>query len=816
MSSPSRSRFFGGHDVINICDSDDEVTVSEQPTAHHPRELQHGHALGSPSADGRSAKRTRGLVSSALPAKACGELSLGTVLHRFVSNTCPRGTGAEAVGEDDVECAPTRILPASRITRLATLADAKLKVEGGASAPSDGDVNEPVDEAEEGGILSDESSSDASTSAGTGSDRPIGFTVIRTKSESRSTGWSDYVFVPVFGNGTRSGTWAQLPAVSSAGGASETAAGRKGKGTKLRKPAHVYKLTPLEMQFMCFKHSYPDTILFLESGYRYRLFGIDAVIAANALGIECYRHREFVVASVPTHRAALHADRLANLGHKVALVTQQETAAQKKANMGLSGNANGLFARGIGAMWTACTSKQVDTLVSTDAPGVRRTIAAIVQAAGEVVIEEEERGEETGEIEGYRYFCLAVLDGLSGALHLDVWKESSSDECRELAARLAAVAPREVLIGEEGWTQKAERTVNKYIRTHGILMNDVLAVDREEEAIYKSSSAFTVCGMKEEESVSICYVSVGAMYMHTHKLQSTHVFTDTKSKPSPAPPTSSGAVTSVKHLLSPSRPSSSISNYFTAAAPKPTAAPATPIDSGRTGVASSAYTGPPFVPADLNASDLLSSPSTATRASATATLRKEYIALPPGDSPIPGMDVDMTMYQSSSPVAKMCIKRAIRTVNTYLAQFNAHTADNSVATAEAPIVGDTALSLQAVDKSGRGEEREETACISPSTLVDVGVVDPRSNYSVVDMLIRCGRKHGILVVEQARATLQQQLCNPYVRNTTITKRQDAIAMLREVLRPGLDGASPVIAAWGTLARLDTINSILYYTCSTST
>ena len=51
--------------------------------------------------------------------------------------------------------------------------------------------------------------------------------------------------------------------------------------TEEDKPNPNLKPTPLEKQVLEFKDKYPDLILFVECGYRYRFFGRDAEIAAE-------------------------------------------------------------------------------------------------------------------------------------------------------------------------------------------------------------------------------------------------------------------------------------------------------------------------------------------------------------------------------------------------------------------------------------------------------------------------------------------------------------------------------------------------------
>jgi len=67
--------------------------------------------------------------------------------------------------------------------------------------------------------------------------------------------------------------------------------------------------TPLEQQFIAIKVQYPDALLFVECGYKYRFFGEDAEIASKVLNIGCFPDHNFVVASIPVHRLNVHLRR---------------------------------------------------------------------------------------------------------------------------------------------------------------------------------------------------------------------------------------------------------------------------------------------------------------------------------------------------------------------------------------------------------------------------------------------------------------------------------------------------------------------------
>ncbi|OMO95958.1 DNA mismatch repair protein MutS, core [Corchorus capsularis] len=111
------------------------------------------------------------------------------------------------------------------------------------------------------------------------------------------------------------------------------------------------KYTPLEQQVVDLKNKYPDVLLMVEVGYRFRFFGKDAEIAAKVLGIYAHVDRNFLTASVPTFRLNVHVRRLVNAGYKVGVVKQTETAAIKAHGS----NKLGPFCRGLSALYTKAT-----------------------------------------------------------------------------------------------------------------------------------------------------------------------------------------------------------------------------------------------------------------------------------------------------------------------------------------------------------------------------------------------------------------------------------------------------------------------------
>ncbi|GBG34081.1 DNA mismatch repair protein Msh3 [Hondaea fermentalgiana] len=111
------------------------------------------------------------------------------------------------------------------------------------------------------------------------------------------------------------------------------------------------KLTPLEKQWKDLKDEYPDVLLCVECGYKYRLFDNDAKIAAQVLSIAVFPKRAFLTASFPVHRLHVHVRRLVEAGHLVGIVTQTETAALKKQ----SATKSKIFTRELTALYSRAT-----------------------------------------------------------------------------------------------------------------------------------------------------------------------------------------------------------------------------------------------------------------------------------------------------------------------------------------------------------------------------------------------------------------------------------------------------------------------------
>ncbi|XP_077241803.1 homolog of DNA mismatch repair protein MSH3 isoform X2 [Tasmannia lanceolata] len=125
------------------------------------------------------------------------------------------------------------------------------------------------------------------------------------------------------------------------------------------------KFTPLEQQVVELKSKYPDVLLMIEVGYKFRFFGEDAETAARVLGIFAHIDHNFLTASIPTFRLHFHVRRLVSAGYKVGVVKQTETAAIKAHGS----NRIGPFSRGLSALYTKATIEAAEDMLGGGGEG---------------------------------------------------------------------------------------------------------------------------------------------------------------------------------------------------------------------------------------------------------------------------------------------------------------------------------------------------------------------------------------------------------------------------------------------------------------
>jgi DNA mismatch repair protein MSH3 len=222
-------------------------------------------------------------------------------------------------------------------------------------------------------------------------------------------------------------------------------------------PADV-SLTPLELQVVALKVAHPSALLLVECGYKYRLFGTDAVLAARTLGVYAFKSRFFMTASVPVHRLGVHVRTLAAAGHCVGVVRQTETAAVKKAGMSSTGHKSGPFTRRLVGLYTR------GTLVDDDVIGAARAGADAVTDGGDggdnlgqrLIMSVQELPQLGKGGNGTR-LCMACVDVATMHVVCDAWTDNALRE--GLGTRLRHLLPVEFVLPAPGALSAATETV---------------------------------------------------------------------------------------------------------------------------------------------------------------------------------------------------------------------------------------------------------------------------------------------------------------------------------------------------------------------
>ncbi|KAF9466351.1 DNA mismatch repair protein MSH3 [Collybia nuda] len=204
--------------------------------------------------------------------------------------------------------------------------------------------------------------------------------------------------------------------------------------------------TPLELQVLQLKKDHPGTVLMIEVGYKYKFFDDDASVAAKELSMVAFTDRNFLVASIPTHRREVHLKKLLARGYRVGIANQIETAALKKAGE----NKNTPFMRQVTNLYTAAT--YVDSLDSVDEQEQ-------YMAPPFMCLIEAPKGSNTTDISvGMVTICPSTGDV--------VWDDFEDTLMRiELETRLVHTRPIELLLPTSGLSEPTEKMLSYFVGT---------------------------------------------------------------------------------------------------------------------------------------------------------------------------------------------------------------------------------------------------------------------------------------------------------------------------------------------------------------
>ncbi|KAB7498210.1 DNA mismatch repair protein Msh3 [Armadillidium nasatum] len=266
------------------------------------------------------------------------------------------------------------------------------------------------------------------------------------------------------------------------------AVGKSGRGFVIPRGA---KLTPLETQVVAIKENYPDTLLFVECGYKYRFFGEDAETAAKELNIIAHLDHNFQTASIPTHRLHVHVRRLVAKGYKVGVVKQTETAALKA----IGSNKTAPFSRELTALYTKATliGEDVNSVGTEDLSDVSEQTTSSLMVLTETK-PESDKDNKIG-------IVLVSIQPTTGDLIYDSFDDTLARA--QLWGRLEHIHPVEVIVNET-----VSEATRKAIRAVMTRHDDCIRIEDLPESVFDYSSCLqSLCQLYEGKEDKIRHIS---------------------------------------------------------------------------------------------------------------------------------------------------------------------------------------------------------------------------------------------------------------------------------------------------------------------
>ncbi|KAG0296612.1 Mismatch repair protein msh3 [Linnemannia gamsii] len=260
--------------------------------------------------------------------------------------------------------------------------------------------------------------------------------------------------------------------------------------TSSRSKKSIY--TPLEQQYLDIKGQYPDALLCIEVGYKYRFFDKDAEIASRELSIAHFMDRNFYTASIPIHRLDVHVRRLVHAGHKVGVVKQMETAALKSAG----DNKSAPFTRKLTNLYTKATF-----IESLDQDEEQSFVGGRAPSSQFIMCIHEQPMGGSGPDERVKLAMIAVQPA-TGDIVYDEFVDGHFRN--ELETRLLHLQPAELIVPTEPMSKATEKLLGHLTAYSGRGTQEDVRIERTDGFI-KYARAFSLVSefysdsLKEEQ-----------------------------------------------------------------------------------------------------------------------------------------------------------------------------------------------------------------------------------------------------------------------------------------------------------------------------
>lgn len=217
------------------------------------------------------------------------------------------------------------------------------------------------------------------------------------------------------------------------------------------------KLTQLEQQWAQFKKQYPHLIIFMEVGYKIRLFGADAILASQVLSIGHLAIPGRESTFFPKTSLYLHLSRMIMAGYKVGLFSQSETRSLRNVESGKCKKSR-VFARHLTGVYSLSTWTETDP---NRALPTAETEAAFVQH-WILSLHASSPSSRHPQNDAKAQLSMVAICPQNGEIVWDVW---SDDPIRsKLETRMTYFRPIEILVPLSGLDGPSEKLINWLIK----------------------------------------------------------------------------------------------------------------------------------------------------------------------------------------------------------------------------------------------------------------------------------------------------------------------------------------------------------------
>ncbi|KAA1079458.1 Mismatch repair protein msh3 [Puccinia graminis f. sp. tritici] len=225
-----------------------------------------------------------------------------------------------------------------------------------------------------------------------------------------------------------------------------------------QKNQQTVKLTQLEQQWAEFKKQYPNLVIFMEVGYKIRLFGEDAVLASQVLSIGHLAIPGRETAYFPKTSLYIHMSRMVMAGHKIGLFVQSETRSLRNTELGEKGKKARVFGRHLAGVYSLSTWTESDP---NQALGITDSETGLAQNwivsfhASSPATRHPQREEKV-------QLSMAAICPQNGEIVWDSWLD---DPIRSmLETRMTYLRPVEILVPLSGLDGPSEKLINWLIK----------------------------------------------------------------------------------------------------------------------------------------------------------------------------------------------------------------------------------------------------------------------------------------------------------------------------------------------------------------